>query len=331
MASYITTQKAFRSLLGAARTGGVAHSYIFEGMKGVGKFTTARIFANAIHCTGSTKPCGECPDCKKHAANTHPDLFIIGEEGQIKVDDIRSMNEELYIKPALSEKKIFIVKNADNMNTDAQNALLKSFEEPPRYAVIILLSENEKMLLQTIRSRGNKIVFEPFEESVVKDYILRQYPLKRDSADFIALYSGGVIGRAINLCEDEEFFEIRQKMFEVISSITGDRLSIFKVAEAFGVKSGKSAFSECDLYFDLFTSFMRDVLSVKIGGRVINEDMRLYIEKFSSKVTTSSVISVIERVAKVRSEINVSMKYDLWIVNMLINCWEDIHGKGSRS
>ena len=118
MASYITTQKAFRTLLGAARTGNIGHSYIFEGMKGIGKFTAARIFANAIHCTGEAKPCGECPDCKKHAALTHPDLFITGESGQIKVEDIRSMNEELYIKPALSEKKIFIVKNADNMNTN---------------------------------------------------------------------------------------------------------------------------------------------------------------------------------------------------------------------
>ena len=331
MASYITTQKAFRTLLGAARRGNVSHSYIFEGMKGIGKFTAARIFANAVHCTGEVKPCGECPDCKKHAALTHPDLIVVGESGQIKVEDIRSMNEELYIKPALSEKKIFIIKNADNMNQDAQNALLKSFEEPPGYAVIILLSENVKMLLPTIRSRGNKVVFEPFEEGVIKDYILRQYPLKRDSADFIALYSGGVIGKALDLCEDEKFFEIREKMFRAVSLMAGDRLSVFKVAEVFGAKGGKSGFSECDLYFDLFTSFMRDVLAIKTGGRIINEDNRSLIEAFCTKVTTSSVISVIERTANVRSQLNVSMKYDLWIVNMLINCWEDIHGKSSWS
>ena len=331
MASYITTQKAFRTLLSSARTGNVGHSYIFEGMKGIGKFTAARIFANAIHCTGDVKPCGECSDCKKHAALTHPDLFITGESGQIKVEDIRSMNEELYIKPALSEKKIFIVKNADNMNHDAQNALLKSFEEPPSYAVIILLSENVNMLLATIRSRGNKVVFEPFSEDVIKDYISRQFPLKRSSADFIALYSGGIIGKAIDLCENEEFFETRKKMFEAISLMAGDRISVLKVAENFGIRGGKSAFSECDLYFDLFTGFMRDVLAIKTGGRVINEDLRMLLEPFCSKVTVSSVLSVIERTANVRSQLNVSMKYDLWIINMLINCWEDIHGKGSRS
>ena len=148
---------------------------------------------------------------------------------------------------------------------------------------------------------------------------------------FVALYSGGVIGRAIALCEDEEFFEIRKKMFVAVSTMLGDRLSVFNVAEVFGYKSPKSGFQSCDLYFDLFTSFMRDVMAKKTGARIINQDMDDIIGAFSSKVTLSSVIKVIERTAEVRSQLNVSMKYDLWIVNMLINCWEDIHGKGSRS
>jgi len=330
MANYLTTQRAFRTLLSSARKGNCSQAYVFEGVKGIGKFTTARIFANALHCTGELKPCGECPDCKKHAAGTHSDLFVINEEGIIGVDTIRAMNEELYIKPALSEKKIFIIRDADNMNDAAQNALLKSFEEPPSYAVIILLSENVKNLLPTIRSRGSRVEFEPFSEKEISEFILRQYPLKKDIVDFISLYSGGVIGRAIELCEDEEFFEIRRNMFELISSMTGDRISVIKVSDAFGVKS-KTKFVGCDLYFDLYTAFMRDVMALKVGGRVINEDMRSYIEHFSSKVTMSSVLSVLDKVTKTRSQLNKSMNYELWIMNMLINCWEDIHGNSSRS
>ncbi len=330
MANYLTTQKAFRTLISSARNNKVGQAYIFEGMKGVGKFTCARIFANAIHCTGDVKPCGVCPDCKKHAANTHSDLFIIVGEGSITVDDIRSMNEQLYIKPALSERKIFIIRGADNMNDAAQNALLKSFEEPPQYAVIILLSENIKNLLPTIRSRGSRVEFEPFAEKEIYDFILRQYPLKKDIVSFAALYSGGIIGRAIDICEDEEFFSIRKTMFERIAKMTGDRVSVLEIADSFGVKS-KTKFVGCDLYFDLFTSFMRDVMAQKSGGRIINSDMMPYIEAFSSKVTLASVLSIIERTAKTRSQLNKSMNYELWIMNMLINCWEDIHGKGSRS
>ena len=332
MANYLTTQKAFRTLLSSARTGSFSQAYIFEGMKGIGKYTAARIFANAVHCTGDTRPCGLCPDCMKHAANTHTDLIVIGDSGEtIKVEDIRNMNEELYIKPALSEKKICIIKNADNMNQDAQNALLKSFEEPPSYAVIILLSENVKNLLPTIRSRGNKVVFEPFSEEEITEYIKRQYPLKTDMIPFVVLYSGGVIGKALALCEDEDFFEVRRKMFDAVSRMTGDRLSVFAVADVFGYKSPKSGFQNCDLYFDLFTSFMRDIMAIKTGGRIINGDMSEILSTFSSKVTLTAVINIIERTANIRSQLNVSMKYDLWIVNLLINCWEDIHGKGSRS
>lgn len=330
MANYLTTQKAFRTLITSARSANFSQAYIFEGVKGVGKFTAARIFASAVHCTGKVKPCGECPHCKKHAANTHSDLIIIGGEDTITVDDIRSMNEELYIKPALSEKKICIVRGADNMNEGAQNALLKSFEEPPSYAVIILLSENVENLLQTIRSRGTKVVFEPFTEKEIHDYILRQYPLKRDIVPFVALYSGGVIGRALSICEDEEFFNIRKNMFEAVSAMAGERLSLLKVADAFAVKN-KGSYINCDLYFDLFTSFLRDAMAIKIGGRVINQDMLMLIEAFSSKVTLSSILSVIENVAVTRSQLNKSMNYELWIMNMLINCWEDIHGKSSRS
>ena len=331
MANYLTTQKAFRTLIGSARRGSYSQAYIFEGVKGVGKYTAARIFANAIHCEGEIKPCGECPQCKKHMADTHSDLLIIGGNGTIKVDDIREMNEELFMKPALSDKKICIIRDADNMNSDAQNALLKSFEEPPSYAVIILLSENIKNLLPTIRSRGSRVEFEPFSEKEIKEYLLKQYPLKKDSVDFISLYSGGVIGRAMDLCENEEFFELRKKMFDAVSKLTGERISLFAVAEVFSVKSPRAGFEECDLYFDLFTSFIRDAMALKTGGRIINGDVRPLIEGFASKVTLSSLLSVIERTARVRSQLNKSMNYELWIMNLLINCWEDIHGKGSRS
>ena len=119
-------------------------------------------------------------------------------------------------------------------------------------------------------------------------------------------------------------------MFEAVSGLADDRLTVIKIAELFGVKS-KGSYTNCDLYFDLFTSFMRDTMAKKVGGRVINQDMQALIDNFSSKVTLSSVLNIIERAAITRSQLNKSMNYELWITNMLINCWEDIHGKGSRS
>ena len=138
--------KAINRLLNNVRENNIPQAYIFEGMKGIGKFTAANLFARAVHCTGENVPCGVCEHCKMHLAGTHSDLYITGGEESVKVNDIRSLTDELYIRPALSDKKICIIRNADAMNSDAQNALLKSFEEPPPYGVIILLSENVKNL-----------------------------------------------------------------------------------------------------------------------------------------------------------------------------------------
>lgn len=331
MQHFLTTQKALQRLLTSVHDENYGQAYIFEGMKGVGKFTGAMLFSQAIHCTAQKKPCGICPDCKKHAANTHPDLMIIEGEAAIKVDDIRAMTDELYIRPAVSKKKICIVKNADNMNENAQNALLKSFEEPPRYGVIILLSQNAQNLLPTIRSRGMKISFEPFSEKDIFRYVTTVFNKNEAEARFISKYSGGVMGRAIDICENEEFFEARKKMFDAIYNLTGDRTSIFGVADLFGIKNPKNGFALCDLWFDLFMSFMRDVLAVKTQAEIVNADMRGLLESFSSKVTLSAVIDSIEKTANVKKQLNASMKYDLWIMDMLINCWEDIHGKSNRS
>ena len=331
MQHFLTTQKALQRLLTSVYDNTYGQAYIFEGMKGVGKFTAAMLFAEAIHCTSQKKPCGVCPDCKKHMANTHPDLMIIEGESARKVDDIRDMTDELYIRPAVSEKKICIVKNADNMNENAQNALLKSFEDPPKYGVIILLSQNSQNLLPTIRSRGMKIAFEPFPEEDIFRYVTTAFDKSPEQARFISKYSGGVMGRAIDICENEQFFEARQKMFDAVSNLTGDRTSIFEVADLFGIRNSKTAFVGCDLYFDLFLSFMRDVLALKTHSEVVNADMLSSLESFSSKVTLASVIDIIENTANIKKQLNASMKYDLWIMDMLINCWEDIHGKSNRS
>lgn len=332
MEYFLTKQKALKTLLTEARENREKHSYIFEGAKGIGKMTAAKMFAAAIHCEGENKPCFNCPSCKKHLAATHSDLIVIGEDSPtIKVDDIRALTDELFIRPALSKKKIFIIENADNMNSDAQNALLKSFEEPPEYGIIILLSQNRENLLSTIRSRGTLVLFEPFMAEDIEKYVSQKYHKEGDELRFIAKYSGGVIGRAIDICEDEAFFEKRKNIIEKTAKLTEGRLSIFDLADEFDIKNKKSAMENYDMYFDLFLSFMRDVVALKNKSEIINTDMAQYIEKFSSKVTLGAVINVIENAAKVKAQLNASMKYELWIVNMLINCWEDIHGKGSRS
>lgn len=326
---YIEGQKALKMLERDIKENTVRQGYIFEGRSGIGKKTAARRFAQMALCTGEKKPCGVCHGCSMFLAGSHPDLYVL-EDSPVKIEAVRNMNSELFVKPIISERKIFIVENADEMNEKAQNAFLKSFEEPPKYAVIILIAKSTEKLLATIMSRGTKIVFSPFPEKDIEKFIFEKYGLSGKKGAFVARYSGGIVGRAIEITENEDFFKKRDRLIKAISTLSGDKLSVLTVLDAFDA-SGRKSSGDIDVYFDIFMGFFRDVLAFKQGGRVINSDYIELIEKFSAKIPGKAAREVINIAADVKSKINISMKYDLWITNMLINCWEEIHGTGNRS
>lgn len=326
---FIEGQKALEILKRDIQMNTVRQGYIFEGSEGIGKKTAARLFSKMALCTGEDKPCGECRHCRMFEAGTHPDFKVI-EDDPVKVESIRELNDELFIKPLISDRKVFIIEHADKMNNAAQNAFLKSFEEPPKYAVIILVSSSTQKLLPTILSRGTKIPFSPFPEEDIARFVEKKYNITGARGAFIARYSSGVVGRAIEITEDEEFFKKRDGLIKALLNLSQDKISILPVIEAFGA-SGRKTPTDIDLYFDIFTGFFRDVSVIKNGGRIINSDYGDLLNDFALKVKGKSARGVVEIAADVKSKINSSMKYDLWITNMLINCWEEIHGTGNRS
>ncbi len=330
--NFISGQPALERLLSDAENGRAGHAYILEGPRGVGKKTAAAIFAAALHCKGKNKPCGSCAACMLHKAGTHPDVTRLEpeENGNLKIDAVRAATDELFMRPKLAARKILIIDGADGMNSAAQNALLKPFEEPPSYGTVMLLSENPQNLLPTIRSRGIKLRMEPFPYEKIKTFAEREYPQLRERSAFVARYSGGIVGRAREICEDEEFFALRRELFGGLARLCGGKECIFTIAEVFGFGKKPSAAhrSSC---FDLTLSWLGDALSLKIGGEIVNSDFAQELYAFSSRVTAAGLAAAAETVGNTASELNASMKYDLWIVNMLIKSWEDLHGNGNRS
>ena len=142
-------------------TNSLVHSYMFVGPDGIGKSLFAKELAKIILCTSPKKPCDECSSCIKFNSSNHPDFWVIdSEDGKnIKIGQIRLLQEQISEKPIVSEKKVYIINNADLMTVEAQNCLLKTLEEPPAYATIILVLSNENKLLNTIKSRCTKIAF----------------------------------------------------------------------------------------------------------------------------------------------------------------------------
>ena len=149
------------------------HSYMFVGPSGIGKSLFARDLAEKILCNSpSNKACNNCSSCTKFESNNHPDFFIIDtDDGKsIKIGQIRLMQEQICQKPILSDKKIYVINNSDLMTVEAQNCLLKTLEEPPKYAIIILVLSNENKLLTTIKSRCTKIVFQKLSDNDLIKY-----------------------------------------------------------------------------------------------------------------------------------------------------------------
>lgn len=208
----------------------VSHAYLFYGKAGIGKKLSAIEFAKNIMCLNNKEgfACGECESCKTFQNNG--DFYIIEpEKNTIKVDEIRNLINEIYLKPTKGKKKCFIINDADLMNESAQNALLKVLEEPPKYASIILISENKEKLLGTIKSRIIEIKFNSLSEEEIRKILGEEFDKE------IINYSRGSVKKALTL-SDDGYINIAEEIRK--SFLEGNFLKINKKFEE--IKSDKN-------------------------------------------------------------------------------------------
>ncbi len=201
----------------------LAHAYLFSGEAGIGKKMTAFALAAAVHCptAGEDGGCGACPSCRRIAAGTHPDVQVVMPESEqllatrssravgkasdeIKIDQIRQAQESLTLTPSEGSKKILIVDSAETLNPAAQNAFLKTLEEPPGDTLIVLITSMPQSLLPTIRSRCQEIGFLPLSRRVLAQALMRRRGLSEEDARFLAALSQGSMGRALAMDIEQE-------------------------------------------------------------------------------------------------------------------------------
>ncbi len=304
----------------------VFHAVIFSGTEGIGKKTLARSFAMAIHCESENmRPCGICPSCIKHKTGNHPDYReVLPEKGKkiIGVDVVREAFEDLYIKPLISDKKIIFIPEADLLEAPGQNAMLKSFEEPPSYGVIILAVKNMSSLLATIKSRAVIYELNPVPEAKIGDIIKEKYPEKAAEIPFLASFSGGIIGKAISLCESEEFSALRKEAINLLLSFPISRFGALKLSDFFKGKEDKES-----VLFDIALSFFRDLSACKEGAdEFINSDIGDKIKEVASKVSKKGAAEAPFLLSEAKSKKAKNAIYDLWITNLFIEMWEVLNG-----
>lgn len=216
----------------AIASGQLAHSYIFEGIEGVGKKTLAYELCKVLLCESEHRPCGNCKACKLIEADNHPDIIKIEKDTKVtKIDTIREhVIKEMDIKP-FGKYKIMLITEADTLTIEGQNAMLKTIEEPPAYGIIILMTQNIDHLLQTIRSRCIHLRFNPLTQEAMGQY-LQKYALNEQEKTIYTLFSEGSIGIAKKLVEDEDFSALRKKSIDYLQRLQeGNLIQVYDLVK----------------------------------------------------------------------------------------------------
>lgn len=277
------------------KTKNISHGYMFLGISGIGKLLFAREFAKAILCNEQIG-CNKCKSCIEFDSSNNPDFQIIEpEEKSIKIEQIRLMNDKIYEKPIISNKKVYIINNADNMTKEAQNCLLKTLEEPPEYAVIILIGTNENMFLNTIRSRCVKINFNKINDEELKKILIKKYEYKDITQNLLKLFSGS-IEKAINLQGKQEIYLEIENIFNDVENIN--------IIDLLNKK-------------EIITKNKEEIMDIL---EYINV---LFFDKL--KQGNNNYIKAIEILEDTKDRLNKNANLDMTIDNLLINVWETIN------
>ncbi len=302
-------------LQNAIRMGKVSHAYIIQGEAGSGKKLLADTFATTLQCEeGGIEPCGHCQSCKQAVSGNHPDIRrVTHEKASISVDDIRlQLNNDILVKPYSRPYKVYIIDEAEKMTEQAQNAMLKTIEEPPEYAIIILLTVNAKLLLPTILSRCILLNVRPVARGQITRLLTEQYGIASFMAEVAADFADGVPGKAIAYAQSGEFVDLKDEVIKLLKRLTSTAAEELykKVKEWAGRKA------ELPDILSLINLWCRDVLvmkSTKGAGRpVFHEEERelIALAERMSYVSIEKCIDAIE-VTRQRMSANVNLEVSL--------------------
>ena len=306
----------------AIKTGNLSHAYIINGEYGSGRQTIASALAKTIQCqskTDDTDACGVCTSCKQAESHNHPDIkYITHDKTSISVNDIREqLNNDISIKPYGSEYKIYIIPDANKMTEQAQNALLKTIEEPPVYAIIILLTENCDSLLPTIRSRCVTLTMNPVEKDKICTYLENKFQLEPEQAQIAANYCQGNIGKAIRFASSSDFIEMKNQVLKLLKNL--DSMDIASIIDT--IKEFSTHKNDINDYLDLMLLWYRDVLMFKVtkdANLLLYSDEYSAISEQATKRDYENIENIIAAIDKAKVRLKANVNFDVTIELMIL-------------
>ncbi|HCM92038.1 MAG TPA: DNA polymerase III subunit delta [Lachnospiraceae bacterium] len=311
----------------AIENGKISHAYIIHGEKNAGKEFIAETFAMALECENDTdiEPCMECHACKQAITKNNPDIITLIHEkpGTIGVEDVRrSIVSDVSIRPYNGKWKIYLINDAEKMSVQAQNALLKTLEEPPDYVVIMLLTSNMSALLPTIISRSTVLNMRPVDDKTVRKYLMERIHVPDYQADICVAFARGNIGKAKHLATSEDF-----------DNIKNDAVRVLKYAHEMDMNEFVSALNQISAYkiniedyLDILLIWYRDVLMFKATGDldslVFKEEIKSIRER-AGRSSYEAVERIIEAIEKTKVRLRANVNFELAMELLLLAIKEE--------
>lgn len=317
-------------LMNAVKTGKISHAYMINGDRGSGKEYIARVFAMALQCEKHAQnpdqadPCNECHSCKQALSDNQPDIIRVTHEkpNTISVEDIRTqINQDIIIKPYNSPYKIYILNEGEKMTPQAQNALLKTLEEPPAYAVILILTTNLEAMLPTILSRCVVLNMKPAPDAAIKEYLMTELCVPDYKADICIAFARGNVGKAKALATSEEFDNIKADAVALLKYIT--EMDVSEIVTA--IKRISEYKFNIDDYLDIIAVWYRDALLFKAtndANHLIFKDELQYIRKVADRSTYEGIETIIQAIEKAKARLRANVNFDLTMEMLLLTIKE---------
>jgi DNA polymerase-3 subunit delta' len=311
-------EKQIQVLRQAIKSNRIPHAYLFYGMAGVGKRSTAMVFAKAVNCrVGGGDACDRCSSCMKADHGNHPDLKIIEPSGQsIRIQDIRDIQHQIAFRPLDGGRRVLILIDAEKMNSTAANALLKTLEEPTTANILVLTSSRPYQLPLTVLSRCQPLRYNPLGRETVERYLRERRHVPDDAARLLAASSAGSIGRAIEM-NDEDYLSLRNETLEQILSLhRGDPLGLYAVIRTFG-QQRRDILERLDILKVCF----RDALVYKETGAIdalSNQDRAAEIQSIARAHTTADLLENLRSVERAGRAIDQNANKSLTLEAMMV-------------
>lgn len=304
----------------------VSHAYIINGERSSGKEFVAKVFAMTLQCEKQgTESCGECHSCKQAMSQNHPDIIFVSHEkpNTIGVEDIRNqINNDIVIKPYSGPRKIYIMNEGEKMTVQAQNALLKTLEEPPEYAVILILTANVDAFLPTILSRCVVLNMKPVADELVKKYLMSELHVPDYKANICVAFARGNIGKAKLLASSEEFEKVKEEAITLVKYIND--METNEIVKA--IKKISEYKLDVNDYLDILSVWYRDVLLYKatrdINSLIFRDELQ-QITRVADRSTYEGIENIVNALEQAKRRLQANVNFDLTMELLLLTIQEN--------